>query len=1105
MAFNIICSRAKGGKSKYVYDEIKRLTSLGEEAVLIVPEQYTHAAERKLLSFVDAIKGEGVEVFSFAHLAAQTEKLLGLSPAVKLGAVGKALTIGEILKNSKLEFFKNFGSSGGFTDIISSSLKEFKKYLITPETLAELAKKTDDEVLAMKLNDLKTIYENYENTINGRYADTDDALTTLEKRLEKNKIYSNKHIFLDEFSTFVPQEIAIIRELESQAKSLTVTLCLDTEEKGTPLFMPTRDTLRILKENISAKANVVNLKGTNFLSDDISYLEENLYRFPAKKREKNCTDISVFSAPNPGAETELAAEKIISLVRDEGYKFGEIGVICSDIAAYERHAERIFSQYNIPYFIDAKKDVVGHHIISFVLSIIEVYTNDYNFDSIFNYLKSAFDGETPEALCILGEFIEKTKLRRKTWLDDKKWNDLCEAYFADDENSKNTVSEIREKYILPLASMHEKIKGRHPVKDDIRALYDLLVTLNLPKTVENYIERFKSEGDLRLSKEYEQIWDIIITVFDEMAETCGNTLTSPADFNDMLKCAFSQNQIGYIPSTVDRVLVGNTERTRADGIKALFVLGVNEGVFPVSPKNDGVLSDSDKTALEESGVKFSTTSEIAAYYSQFSVYTALTLPSKRLFISYSKAGNDFKTLRKSYTVTRILSILNIREKSSGEIWENAENYLSSKDACAEKLCDEAARYCRYEDVNPLWRSVYDYFEKNGDFVSKMNRYAISDNIAHRLNPEHLKKLIGIINHTSVSKIQRYTACRYAYFIDYILGIKPPKEEAIDRIDIGNITHYILEKILKDISGEGTPFSSVDDDAVEAKITAMLDNFAEESARRTDEFSKRDQYIIKRLKNSIFLCYKAIKKHICESKFEPLGYEMEFGENSDLGYIQIETEDGKKINLTGKIDRADAYKTKDGTYIRVTDYKTGSKSFKLDDVFYGLDVQLIVYLNALVESNPEYKHAGALYFLIDDPLVKSKGALSDENIDKELEKSLKLSGMIVKDDTVCDGFDPKTAKIRNKFEAEKFELMSAYLKKSLGKICTDMSNGDISINPYRKGSFSPCTYCKYGSVCRFDETDENNSYNYLESISKSDEIWKKMEESINVDTKPTSGD
>ena len=409
-----------------------------------------------------------------------------------------------------------------------------------------------------------------------------------------------------------------------------------------------------------------------------------------------------------------------------------------------------------------------------------------------------------------------------------------------------------------------------------------------------------------------------------------------------------------------------------------------------------------------------------------------------------------------------------------------------------------ASFINGDDVLPIWKNVYNYYNENTSFLSLAERFEKSDNIAHRLSEKNLSSLIGILSHTSVSKIQRYTACHYAYFMDYILKVNKPKDEVVDSIDIGNVSHGILEMLCKEISASGTPFKDVDDDKIAKRIDEMLGEYIENMSSLSDDFSKRDRFIIERLKGSILLCFKAVKKHISESKFEPLGYEMEFSEGSDLGTIKIKTEDGKTVNITGKIDRADAYKTENGTFIRVIDYKTGNKTFRLDEVFYGLDVQLIVYMNALVNSNPSYNYGGALYFLISDPVIKEDKHISEDKVKELLDSALEFKGITVDDEVVRAGYDSKTNGINNKFDLHKFEVMDKYLKKLLGRICTDMTRGDISINPYKKGSFSPCSYCKYASVCRFDPSDKNNSYNHLEDVSKANEIFARMEEQVNVD-------
>lgn len=1101
MALTFVCGRAKSGKSKYIYDKIKELSAAGEEVMLIVPEQYSHAAEKKLLEAVDAIKDNSVEVFSFGRLATETDKRLGFPYCEKIDAVGKVLIIEQILKSNDFKFYKDIKAKSGFLELITGTIGEFKKYMLLPDTLAYLADKTDNEILSMKLKELSVIYESYENSILNKFSDSGDALTILAKRLENSDIYKNKHVFFDEFSTFVPQEINVINQLNKCCKEVCISLCCDSSDKNAMLFMPTTDTINSFSKN--TKIEIKNITDTHFNSQELKYLEKNLYRFPAETFEGKCKNVSVFAANNPYSETERAAVNIISLVRDKGLRFRDIGIICSDVEAYSRHIERVFDSYNIPYFIDTKKQVLNHHIIRFVLSLVEVYTMDYSYESIFNYLKTAFTNAEPSHICILENYILKTRLRRSTWLDDEKWKKLENSFYGDNEAVKKILDNIRNKYIMPLAIMHENIKGRHLVRDNVKALYELIVKLELPETISAYIEKFNNEGKVRLAKEYEQVWETLTDTFDEIVYMCGDKTTNPDDFLTLLYTAFSQHKIGYIPSTVDRVIVGNTERTRADGIKALFVLGVNEGVFPVAPKSDGVLSDRDKEAMKVIGVEFSTTSAIAAYYSQFAVYTAFTMPSDMLFISYAKSGNDFKGMRKSYIISRICKLLNITEKCENDSDDDSWK-ITSLNVCGEYLSEAVSRYCSGTDVKPIWKNVYNYYSDTV-FLPKIERFLNSDNIAHRLSEKNLSNLISMMSHTSVSKIQRYMACHYSYFMDYILKVNKPKEEVVDSLDIGNISHEILEALCKEISANGIAFKDVNDAEIADKIDLMLSRHLEEISGATDDFSQRDRYIIKRLKNSIFLCFKAVKKHISESMFEPLGYEIEFSDDSPLGCIKVQTEDGKIINITGKIDRADAYKTKDGTFIRVIDYKTGNKTFKLDDVFYGLDVQLIVYLNALVNSNPSYNYGGALYFMIDDPVIKAQKHISDNTVEELLESSLKLKGMIVKDDAVLSGYDSKTAAIRNKFELEKFELTDKYLQKLLSRICTDMTTGDISIMPYKKGGFSPCVYCKYASVCRFDPTDKNNTYNYLESVSKADEIFEQMEEQVNVDKKSTDSD
>lgn len=1077
--------------------------------MLIVPEQFSHAAEKKLLERIDIIEDNKVEVFSFNRLCTTTEKRMGFAHTDKIDAIGKTLIVRDILKNNDFLFYRNAFEKDGFIDLISQTICEFKKYMILPETLLDISKKTDDKILSMKLNDLSVMYAEYEKIINNNYSDSDDSLTILANRLSESDIYENKYVFFDEFSTFIPQEYRVISELCNKCREVCITLTYDAKEPNSTLFMPTSDTISSLKKHIKQNIKFTALENTHFVSPELSFMEKQLYTFPEIKYMDKCENIKVYGMSTPFNEVEMCSYEITKLLRSGRYMFKDIGIICSDIEVYARHIERIFEQSNIEYFIDIKNDVINHHLVRFVLGLIEVYLYDYNFASVFNYLKAAFVNAQVSDIALLEKYIRRTNLKRSTWLNDDKWNLLLESNFSDDEISKSALNKIRTSYIIPLAKMHEQIKGRHKVITICKALYSLLVELKLPLTISDYIKHFNDIGELRYAKEYEKMWEILTDTLDKIVLLNGETTVNVQEFYDMLVTAFSQSKIGFIPSAIDRVMVGNTERTRFDGIKVLFVLGVNEGIFPVPSKPDGVLTDSDKDGMKLEDVEFSTTSSIAAFYSQFCAYTAFTMPSEMLVLSYAKSGNDFKAIHKSYIVDKITDLFSIKEYSenSFDLSEKIISLSSAKDRIAHILSKKNT----LEASVPLAQGIYVYLRENSDFIDKINYFIQSDNIARNLSESNLNKLINILSYTSVSKLERYMACKYAYFIDYILKIENLKEEQVDALDIGNITHHVLEKLSCEYGKTRESFINSGDEEILHSIDEMINEELGLFLEKIDELSPREEYAIKRLKNSVFLCFKAIRNQFVNSEFEPLGYEIEFGEGSDLGPIAIKTPLGKEVLLTGKIDRADVFNSDGKAYVRVIDYKTGYKEFKLDDVLYGLSVQLMVYLNKLVSSDNNFSYGGALYFPVTKALLRADGRTDSIDAANALESEFKLKGIVPYDDVVLSAYDEKFASSlkhgasKNKrVTPHGFEVIDKYLTKKMGSICDDILSGDISVAPSKKGDYAPCDYCKYNSICRFDPCEKGNDFTHYKAINVYDEIIKEMEETISVDNEPESG-
>lgn len=1098
MSLEIVTGRSKSGKSEYVYQKISKLVENGEKVILIVPEQFSHSAEKRLLSYINSISENSAEVYSFNHLASVVESALGYSCVNKLDAVGKSVIISDILKNNELTFYKNAYNQKGFVDLASSVIGEFKKYMLLPETLEIIADKTDDKVLSMKLKDLTVVYKEFEKKIAKEYRDGDDLLTILSERIENNDIFNDRYVFFDGFSTFIPQEIKVIEVICKKCREVCVTLCMDKEETNSTLFMPTLDTFRTLCRISSSVKHTV-LKDTHFKSEALSFLEKQLYNFPGRQYDKNNEDIKIFSLANPLNEVEICAGQINKLIRECGYKFKDIGVVCSDIGSYERHIERIFTHASLEYFIDNKNDIINHHLIQFVLGLLLIYINNYNFNDIFNYLKDCFVTADASTIALLERFIQNSNIRRSSWLDDEKWNSILEASFSDNNYLKDSFNNIRDKYIKPLSCMHESMKGRHTVRHNATVLFDFINNLKMPDTIGEYIQKFTDEGQQRLSEEYEKIWGIIVDTLDKVVYLCGDNKVNVQEFYDLLYTAFSQQQIGFIPLTVDRILVGNTERTRFENIKVLFVLGVNEGVFPVSSKPDGVLSDSDKEAMKNHGVEFSTTSSIAAYYSQFCAYTAFTMPSEKLYVSYSKSGNDYKTLRKSYIIDRILKMFSLKEVSEVSIPE--KDKLINKSISKELLADKVAEFRLGAQIDDIWTDVYNCFNEKTDFCDLLEKFAKSNNLFSSLSQKNIEKLVSMLSYTSVSKIERYMACKYAYFIDYILRIENEKEDFVDALDIGNITHNVLESLCREFGQTREGFVNTPDELVYNRISQLINNYIDDLLKHKAEISNRDRYTLNRLSGSIYLCFEAIKNQFANSSFEPLGYEIEFNPDSDLGAIEINTSEGRKVELTGKIDRADIYTSDGVSYVRVVDYKTGNKEFKLDDVLYGLSVQLMVYLNKLVASDKNYSYGGALYFPVSDVLLETKSHSFSEDVMSEIHKSLRFKGIVPYDDKVLSGYDEQFASSLGRAHKDKrlslenFETIDVYLKSIIGDICDNMLGGNFEISPSQKNDNVPCKYCKYNSICRFDSSSPGNNYNHYKTVNGYDEIIKEMEERV----------
>lgn len=1102
MALQVVYGRAGSGKTTYLLERAAQVTAAGGRVVLLVPEQYTHIAERKLLHRIGKISPAGAEVLSFDRLAQRAAKELGAAARKRISATGKSIVIADILSKQPLEYFSGMERQPGFVDTCMRLIGEFKKYGVLPEALEQAAQQEPNRRFAAKLHDLSAIYTAYETQIHQKWLDADDELSMLADYIRTSGAYRDVTVLLDEYSSFIPQELEVIGALAGECGLAQVTLCTDSLSSDDPLFQPTAQTaqklMRLCKEQGIPMLRPVRLEAGRRSSRELWHLEKYLYAYPVCAYDGEPRDIQVSAAANPYDEVALAARQMVALCRDEGYRWRDFGVVCSDLAQYAPLVKSVFASFGIPCFIDERIPVLNHHLIVFALGALDIYLDDYRFDTIFGFLKAGYTAIEPDDLFLLENYVMHTKIRKDAWVKDEKWNYLLDRYKGKDEEFLARVNGVRDAFIGPLKALHQAIKGRHTVCEMTERLYEYFVEIGLPQTVTAYLADFRAQGKTAQAKEYEKIWSVLVTVFDELVDVLGDKTVHVREYRNLLAVALGQHSLGLIPTSLDEVVVGNVERTKLADVRALFVLGVNDGQFPTVGMPEDVLTDAEKDALLEKGLELSTNSRLRAFLDQFYSYSTFTLPSRRLFLSYAGADNAFHSLRPSFVIARLKKVFPQLVVQGGvleDLSDEGQLALVSAPGPTEALLTEAVtQYRAGRPVSAVWLDVYHAL--GSDFMKRMERYYTYTNQAQRLDEPLVREVLGEPFYTTISRLQKYRACRYSYFLEYMLKLREREEFRIRAVDVGSFVHGVLERICTGLQARGIALTEVSDAVLHDQVNCCIDEFIENISKKASILSKRELYLIKRLRGAVELCFCLLKNHLIQSKFVPMGYEIRFGEDG-IGAITIPLGNGRKVHLTGVIDRADCYDADDGKFIRVIDYKTGNKTFKLDDVFYGLDIQLMVYLDALVNSCADYRYGGALYFKIDDPIYAADSRVTAEQAQAKIESQLKMKGLLLADSRVLAATDPVTADRAKTATLENFTALSRHLEKTVRQLCCALSDGDISIRPYRKSNFSPCEYCPYGGVCSFDPQQRGNRYDELSAV-KDEDIWELLGGAAHVD-------
>jgi len=1194
VSLRFIYGGAGKGKSTFCLADIdhRQKKETEKPLVLLVPEQFSFQAEKNLIKVVGSTGIKNVQVLSFNRLAYKVFSEVGGITLKPMDTSGKVMLINSIMQKSADEFkvFKGASRQKGFVDNVASAITEFKKYRISVEDLNKAKENLGENPLLIdKITDLSLIYGEFDNIININYVDPDDDLTRLYNALDKCTIFDGAEFWLDEFTGFTPQQYDVLEKLFKKAKRINITLPLKNSEHSK--FMENSDAFYSIKltedklyslaqecgTSIDAPVELQGNKEFKFKeNEELSFLEKNYFAFPYTPYAKKCENIKVFKALNAYCEVEHIAKDILRICRTENIRFNKIAVVTRDLPSYEKLIKAIFTEYNIPLFIDKKKDITSNPLIVLITGVVEIFTKNFSYEAMFRYLKTGLLGIEKQHIDILENFIIATGIKgKRKWTEPDLWQEKIEYYFSDyyDKASKNEegkgdivgntrkviekneaqekeaekveatikiLNDTRNIIIKPLLEFKEKLKGGATTTKICTALFEFLETIKVRFTLDLWIENFKKDGAQELVTEYSKIWNLVMELLDQMVEVLGKETLSLEDFVKVLSMGFSKHQMGLIPPALDGVSISSVERIKSHDVLALYIIGVNDGVFPKVSKEEGIFTDNDRIILKKNQVELANDTKTEVFNEQYLIYATITIPNKYLNISYPIADYEGKTLRPSIIISRFIAIFkNLKEESNitlccdemhdgdksidvhkahdmKELHESRELYqVCAKIPTFNDLIFALRRYLEEGNISPLWIAVYKWYQKDPSLRGKSNAMFEGfdyKNEVKMLEKEKVKRLYGDKNYFSVSRIEKYEECPFAYFVQYGLKAKPRKTFTFSSPDLGSFMHSVLDNFSKLVDKSEIKWANLDKLWCEENISSIVDKEASEgSSGYILNSTPRYKYFTERLKRVLKKTIYVIVEQMKNSGFEPFGYEVSFGfEEGDYPPIKVELSTGEIVNLVGRIDRVDKLINEGEEFYRIIDYKSGNKDFKLSDVYYGLQIQLLTYLDAMLRNESEISEepifpAGILYFKIDDPVIKAKNNLDEEELEKAIMKALKMKGLLLSDTKIIREMDRNIegaslvvpASIKKNGElgsrssvatVEQFDMLLSHVKENLIKTCEGMLSGEIDIKPYKKKDITPCSYCEYTAICQFDPTLKENTYKIIKD-KRDKEIWE----------------
>ena len=1119
------------GKSHRIYEEIMQRAAQepGRNFLIIVPDQFTMQTQKDLVMHSDRGGILNIDVLSFGRLSHRILEEVGTKEMPVLDDTGKSLVLQKIAADLK-EQLPAMGSllhKQGYIHEVKSAISEFMQYGISTQDMDKLIASAEKRgALAMKLRDLKTLYRGFQDYIRDHFITTEETLDVLRRSLVKSKILPDSVVVFDGFTGFTPIQNRLIQELMRVCEETIVTVTIGEEEDPyqmdgeQKLFHLSKKTVADLVK-LAAEAEVTRGEdvfvkgGPNRFAEApaLCYLEQNLFRYQYEPYTEKQHEIHMFEALSPREEVHQTALYIRKLIREEGLTYRDIAVVIGDLEGYASYVETEFGQLEIPCFLDRTRGIVLNPMIEYIKSALQLYIRDFSYDTVFHFLRSGMADISREEIDELENYVIRTGARGyRTYsrLFTRKTEEMQQGSGQEDteraEETLERLNRIRQQFADTVEILH--MAPRAKAGEYVDHLYDFLEQNQVQQKLLNYQQRFEQEGDLAKAREYAQIYRLVMDLLDQIYELLGEEEISLQEFADILEAGFGEITVGTIPQNVDRIVVGDMERTRLKQVKVLFFLGVNDGNIPKNASKGGIISDMDREFLIESGTEMAPSPRQQMYIQRLYLYLNMTKPSQRLYLSYAKVNSDGKGIRPSYlidTVRKLFPQLAVEYPQNRSRLEQIEGRQEGARYLAEELREYADGTLREEERQDFYL-MYRAYEADPEGRDRLTAAAFRRYKESGLSRIVARALYGRQLENSVSRLETYAACACRHFLQYGLSLQEREEFGFEVSDMGNVYHAVLENFAGKLAESGRTWWDFDENFATQAIKEAVEGYAATYGETVLHSSARNEYAITRMSRILTRTVLTLQQHLKQGSFQPDDYELSFRFAEDLDSIHVDLSEEEKMHLQGRIDRIDVSEDAEHVYVKVIDYKSGNKKFDLAALYYGLQLQLVVYMNAAMElesrkhPDKEIVPAALLYYHIDDPTIETPVELTQEQINEEILTKLRMNGVVNSDPAVVERLDrflqdkskviPVEKKKDGSFSArsgilsrEELQVVSAYVDTKIRQIGREILDGKIEANPYEKGNEEACTYCAYKKVCGFDGSIPGYEKRQLEDLDK----------------------